>query len=476
MNNQGKITVFLCLLLSSLLVLGLAIIGAVNVCSARGKIAMCARTAMYNARAGYNSYIFEHYHILLFDMNQGGKGEAYLEEKIIEDMETNLGDSFEVQDCAVTEYVSIADDDCKAFKEQITDYILYAVIEDVGEEIISSTNGLDGTLSSEILAEMEAAENSLSDSMGEGISSEDEVEETSVSVVDVEDPRDYTTWLGNFGILTVIVPEDMCPSRAKIETQQLPSSKISFDAEDLFQINTKFDDIDVMEEDLLSHSSWINSMAEKGAGITYARTVFNSATDGDKNEDTVLEYEMEYLIAGKTSDYENLESVGSKIVAIRLPINYAYLVSDSTKMSEVSSVATPLSILVGIPQPVLKYLLAGCWSYVESLVEVRALLEGKTLSFKKDSTNWITDFNDLENSKYDTASEDEKGLDYEDYLCILLAFQGDEVYERMLDIIQINSCEYSGEISLLDCAVEVSVDLSVSFDGGETNFNVSVGY
>lgn len=475
MNNQGKITVFLCLMLSSLLMLGLAIIGAVKVYSARGKVTMCARTAMYNVRAGYNSYIFEHYHILLFDMNQGGKGEAYIEEKIVEDMEANLGTNFKVQNCAITKYVSIADDDYKAFKEQIEDYILYAAIEDVGEEIISSTDGMDGTIPSEILDEMNDTDNSLADSM-EADSLGDEEEETSTTVSDVDDPREYTTWLGNFGILTFIVPEGMSPSRAKIDTKQLPSRVINIDAEDVFKINTKFDDIDVMEDDLLSHSSWISSLGEKGAAISYAKTVFNSATDGEKNTDTVLEYEMEYLIAGKTSDYENLESVGAKIVAIRLPVNYAYLVSDSVKMSEVSSVATPLSILVGIPQPILKYLLAGCWSYVESLVEVRALLEGKTLPFKKDSSNWITDFNDLENSKYDTAFEDEKGLDYEDYLCILLAFEGDDIYERMLDVIQINTWEYSGEISLLECAVELYVDLNVTFEGGESSFNMGVGY
>ena len=44
------------------------------------KIVIATRLSMSDIKACYNSYIFEHYHILLFDKTAGGKGEAYLEE------------------------------------------------------------------------------------------------------------------------------------------------------------------------------------------------------------------------------------------------------------------------------------------------------------------------------------------------------------------------------------------------------------
>lgn len=38
-----------------------------------------------------------------------------------------------------------------------------------------------------------------------------------------------------------------------------------------------------------------------------------------------LDYEIEYIISGKSSDKENLESVVTKIFFIRMALNYVYL-------------------------------------------------------------------------------------------------------------------------------------------------------
>ncbi len=44
-----------------------------------------------------------------------------------------------------------------------------------------------------------------------------------------------------------------------------------------------------------------------------------------------LDYEIEYIISGKSSDKENLESVVTKIFFIRMALNYVYLMGDSVK-------------------------------------------------------------------------------------------------------------------------------------------------
>src|SRR5699024_10657524 len=56
----------------------------------------------------------------------------------------------------------------------------------------------------------------------------------------------------------------------------------------------------------------------------------------DTEEDHLrsLEYEVEYIISGKASDRENLESVLTKVFLIRLALNYVYLLGDSGKQAE----------------------------------------------------------------------------------------------------------------------------------------------
>ena len=48
---------------------------------------------------------------------------------------------------------------------------------------------------------------------------------------------------------------------------------------------------------------------------------------GKWKETSVLKYQLEYLLSGKESDLENLESVAEQILWIREGINFTYLMS-----------------------------------------------------------------------------------------------------------------------------------------------------
>ena len=152
-----------------------------------------------------------------------------------------------------------------------------------------------------------------------------------------------------------------------------------------------------------------------------------------------IEFEREYLIAGKSSDYDNLENVVHRIMAIRFPANFISLLGDSEKMALIDPVAEALFVATGVPASVYKYLIAGCWSYVESVADVRNLLKGKRVPFMKNSDTWITDLSSLETSIYNDTEDTGEGLSYEDYLMILLAVNSDDMYVRMLDLMQINA-------------------------------------
>lgn len=62
-----------------------------------------------------------------------------------------------------------------------------------------------------------------------------------------------------------------------------------------------------------------------------------------------LDYQLEYLIAGKDTDIANLEAVCGRLLAIREGMNYAYLLSDSAKVAECAALAAALVGATMIP-------------------------------------------------------------------------------------------------------------------------------
>ena len=58
---------------------------------------------------------------------------------------------------------------------------------------------------------------------------------------------------------------------------------------------------------------------------------FTDFTDGPKGGE--LDYELEYILAGRESDKGNLETVAKKLVMLRFVPNYIYLQTSSTKQA-----------------------------------------------------------------------------------------------------------------------------------------------
>ncbi len=448
MNNKGQITVFLTLLICCLFGFWMTCIEVTNRYCAESKSAMVTKSAMSGIKAGYNSYIFEHYHLLLFDKTFDGSGEAALEEQLKQDVKCNLGQGFSVEEVVVENYVGIMDDECQAFKEQISEYALYGIVENGCQYIVDEAGGQ--MVPEDIIEDMQAAKDgqesnaNVSDNGdygGEGGDKDNVQGNNQLIVNDLEDPRDVTKNLSGVGLVAIVVPENMEVSNEDINLAGLPSieNKFGFSFEDV--VDNDFDDMDTLIGDIGFKPEWEQGIVDSGVHLLYGSQVFNCATN-KVNEETVFDYEMEYIICGKNSDYKNVKGVINKIIAIRLPINYSYLVKSSSKMNEIRKITLPLSLVVLIPEPILTYLVAGCWAYVEAIVDVRCLLEGKTMEFTKNSSNWITDLNDLENSLNYEADDNEKGLDYKDYMIMLMGMNLDKAYYRMLDVIELNTRQY----------------------------------
>jgi len=483
MNNKGSVTIFLCLLISAMILLGITAIRAVEYNLAEGKGAIAVKSALSSVDAGYNSYIFENYHILLFDKNCNGKGEAYLEEQIIEDIQKNLGDNFGVEELGVNDYELLLEDDCCAFKQQILDYCGYALIEDGASEIMDSTGGKDGSVSQVIYDDMEAASNS-------GLSVDDEysfeeenkdnaegnvVNDFNISFGDTEDPREFTENLSSEGILYIVAPEDLEINREVVELYGVPSiEKMGYDFFD-YQIDNDFDDMDILKKDMDTYDSWKDKLLGGGATLVYATKVFNYATE-TVQEGTAFMFELEYIICGRASDIENLKGTVNRIIGVRFPVNYAYLVSDVAKMAEIKRLSWPIALATLVPEPVVRYLIAGCWAYVESIFDTKCLLDGQKQAFFKNKNNWKTDLYNLEDSVNLEGSHEENGLQYKDYLMILMAMDMEKTYYRMLDVIELNTKKNNPEFDMNNAVVGFSVDAKITYKDKSFFYREEIGY
>ena len=486
MNNSGKITVFLCLIISSMLLVSFTVNKIITRLSVKEKAVICAEGAISDIKAEYNTYIFEHYHILLFDKSCGGKGEAYLEEKLHNKMCEKMGEKAAVEQTAITDFRYIYEEDCKPFKEQISDYLKYAAIEYGIDKIVDETKGADGTLSEAVTdniraqGQMEdgAEENQIKDEgqtkneskMGSGMETEEVSQDDKK-----EDPRTYTTNVGLVGIVNIIKPQDMEISGAYIDTSECFSKRQGGVEAFVYKVNTRFNNCDDMLEDIKKHESWAGKLTSSGIGAVYAVNVFNCAVDTSVNETSVLKYELEYLACGQKSDAENLESTIDRIVLIRFPINYSYLIGDTVKMARVKQIATAISIATMIPEPAIETLIAGCWSYVEAMAEARVLLQGKKLPFTKSKESWITDIDKLGESVCEGKGGD-SGMSYQDYLMILLSMDMDKTYNRMLDLMNINARSVDGDFDIANGVVALTTEFIISYDTRRYYIKESGGY
>jgi hypothetical protein len=499
MKDKGKVTVFLCLIVSAMALLGTTAVKAVSLYCAEGKVAMASRTAVSDVKANYDSYIFENYHILLFDKTNYGDGEASIEERMMQLVTDNLGSDYEVNSVELTDFTMVYDNACEELKKQIKEQMGYMAAENVIDGIEDKLEGKEGSYSDELEDEINEVESmpdeTASTVTGNPDSSESDSADSSTSrettqddsaadgdnssqpdLKKASDPRKYTATSSNMGLLlSVLLPPDEDVSSEEKLPDDIFSSNVSLTSK-LFKINTSFDDYSDLKKDMKKGNTWGNSLVEKGEALVYASNVFNCFTDKDVNSGTVLECEMEYIIAGKKSDYKNLEAVCRKIMAVRLPVNMAYIVTDTEKIAVVKTLSIPLAAKSAfLAEPVIRYLIMAGWSYVEAMAETRNLLAGNRIDFVKTKENWITDLYDISGSM-EMEQDSADGLGYKEYLMLLMAMEGDDIYYRMLDVMDINARQENASFRMVNAAVGVGVDFDITYPGKDISVHQSSSY
>lgn len=430
----GQMTVFLSLLLISFLLILSVCIEGIYVQTEKANFMEQQLLMGEYAQANYHRELAEKFHIFAVDSRYVSKMDTSLKVKL----EQNAGSSF--NRFAISNKINITDQDGEILRHQIREYMKY---EETSKMIDSIKNSFSGVENDEDTKQLKSTINNIETEKGK-IDVGEEIKESSKA----EDPRESLNKLLKKDILSLVMPQGKKISEKEIsiiygKEDKKKDLKIDFfnkdSVSDLFHVSNK--------------TTALNQLSTEGLGVLYAAEFFRNAADKESTDG--IQYEVEYLISGKSTDRENLKAVVHKLLAIRFALNYSYLLSDSAKQAEAYALAAAIanigSSIPGIVEGI-KILLLAAWSYGESMIDIRSLLKGNKIPLVKTETTWQLKLSNLATL---TAKEENsrEGNTYKDYLKILLFLQLDskEKYLRMMDIMEQRIQEKQSDFQLSEC-------------------------
>ena len=414
---KGSITVFLSLLLAIVLAAVFVLLEAARVWGLEKKTVTDAVQTSNSLLAEYSQELWEDYHLLFLDASYGTDtfSISAAEERALTFSERNLDVyaltsgiavsstwnlfGMEAAEAEITGYELATDSGGAAFCQEAAALMESEITSDVIESIY------------EYIMASEETEDSADSDDGE--------EETDLEVTLTENPIDVIKNLRAGGVLAVVLTDEAV-SEKEIDLSDTLSERS-------------------LQTGTYETSIWSGSWTERILFHEYLLSYYDNCS-GDA-EGKVLDYELEYLIAGKSTDEANLKAVVNRLILIREAANYAYLQTDTEKKELALAVAAAISAAALSPEliPVIKQAVLAAWAYAESLSDVRLLLSGEKVALVKTSDQWNTDILNLSSSISSGGKSSKSGLTYEQYLHLLLWASDDEdLAYRAMDLIELN--------------------------------------
>lgn len=482
--RRGSITVFLALMLSILVALvGSAFESARTAC-ARVHILNGADVGLYSLFAQYDRELLEAYEI--FGLHpaapSGAVPAAQAYEIFLEYMEPLLavrGISMETGVGGISGYTLLTDQNGQSFWKQAVQTEKQALGHQ-GIEWLSKTvqeraqaaeeqedtwkNAEEGEAFTEYdqaiqqAAEEEQAweesleeESSLEEGLdpGGGLTAEDGL--VPVEPERVDNPIQTIRELMDLGILQLVLENPQEVSWASVDRSSFLSERTKAEG---FAMG-------MLQEEM--------SAADR---LLFQRYLLDRMGNYRREGQGLMKYQMEYILCGKNSDGENLKAAANRLLLIREGLNLAYLLSDPQKRAEAAAMAAAIasSFLFPPAAGIIEKALLICWSFGESVLDLRALFGGGKIGLWKKADTWrlsLENLMQLPQLLESAGQGEEEGLEYEDYLQILLFMktENSQVMRAMDQAeLELRARKGNGEFRLDHCisALEVSVDVEVS--------------
>ncbi len=436
MKIKGSMTCTMCLLLLVLLSLLGACIRSSRVSGARVQAVNAMDTAMYSLFAQYDQDLLKDYHLFFLDGGYGGNALNLSQiltqtESFAQPVLSSGLSSCHLDACGIKGFRLATDNKGAAVQTQIIRY-MKDNLGSKGIELIKKRLAQNKS----VLAEQEKIQKGgLKEAPIDQEAPMEEISETNNPLEIIENIRSH-------GFLGLVLPDSGSLSEKSLDRQSLLSNReLSLGMGELPLSTEKTSTADklLIQEYILDTLSYYTCETRSGG----------------------LSYQAEYVLGGKDSDEENLRYVVNRLLLLREASNIAFLYTDGQKRAELQACASALSLLLLIPEgmTLVQGVLAAGWAYIESICDVKTLLSGGTVPLVKDSTSWKTRLNHLSTEDSSSASS---GLDYREYLFLLLSFSSaDTLTLRCMDMIEQNIRSIQGRENF---AFDACLDaLSISF-------------
>lgn len=172
----------------------------------------------------------------------------------------------------------------------------------------------------------------------------------------------------------------------------------------------------------------------------YIVKYFRHDLDKTQWNNTFFSNEVEYILCGRLSDEANHNLVYLSLLAYRTIVNAAHIYSDAQKWEAVTLAASLAG--GGVATPAGQAAIAGVWAGAEAANDMKRLYDGRRVPLIKTADDWVLDLTNALDGNMNSgteSTEENEGLRYEDYLFLLLCFKDDESkLIRIMDLIQLN--------------------------------------
>ena len=468
-RENAYLTVYLALVMTVIISLYLVLIEGVRYNAIRLEAECVTEIGLSSVLAEYHRELLDRYNLFAVDSSYGTAhaGSSNVEQHLQNYMNRNFSleevflseflykdfMALEVENAKMTKVSILTDGQGEVFRKLAVE----AVKDDVGLTTLEElTSWLDvvkcnGLTEREIAAEKEVLDEQLAARDGEMVRVEKETDEAEQNpedrhepekeqaaepeetftefewvTVDIVNPTEGLEEVRRSGILSGVVEENVSLSAKRIYEEMLVGARMAQDT--VSRGNYPLEETTKMEE-------FTERFLFQEYLLRYMGNFVNTS------ENTTLDYQVEYLIAGNEADVENLRTIARRLCALREVANTIYLYADTVKCAEAEALAAVLAAMCFLPEltEVFKHTLLLGWAYAESVHDVKVLLAGGEVPLLKDDTSWHYD---LETAlalgrKEDADTEGASGLSYEDYLRILMCFTDlDHLTVRAMNMIE----------------------------------------
>ena len=434
----GYLTIYVALSLTVMLSLCLTLIEGARRNSIHWETECIMDVGMNSVLAEYHRELFQQYNLFYIDSSYGSAYPSYYntEARLKYYLEQNLNLKevsyldfvykdflgMRLQDLWLTEVALATDLDGKLFQKRAAE----AIWDDSGMQTLENvmdwvqTIDSNGLLERDIEAEKQAVDEQLAAYQG----TKKKLEDNQWVTVEVENPTQHLNDMRAKGVLRWVLKEGTVISGQKADLSQYISAR------------RRRGDVNQ------GNSSQTIEITPLESVLFHEYILRYSGHYGEPKKGSLLQYQTEYVIAGKKKDEDNLKNVAMTISGLREVANVIYLNNCSDKMNLVKAVAKVLAYAIFTPEAeeLFKATIIMGWAYLESVYDTKVLLAGGKVPLMKEDKDWHYDLDSIfTTASMEVKDKHKKGMAYEDYLRVLLYLGNQEkITFRFMDLMEMD--------------------------------------